>query len=195
MNSKLFSLKQKVIFCKKSCDVARELFAKFQHDFGFQISSVEALALHLIEVNDLGFKKCLMIECCPYCELGFSPMWSRTIASCKHLYHCWCVDIHFNTLSKCIHLSCEEEMHEVWWDSFVIMKPNIIVMFEHSLKAPRLVKVLPKHYASEFPRGTFCYFLNIVQKTSFEIHVYLYTNSLRLYQYSQIFVQSIFCES
>lgn len=104
MNNNLFSLEQKVIFCKRSCDVAKEFFAKFQHTFGFQINSVVALPSHLVQVNDLGFKECLMIKCCPYYGLGFSPLWSRTIASCKHLYHCWCVDIHFCTSSKCIHL-------------------------------------------------------------------------------------------
>jgi hypothetical protein len=74
MNSRLFSLDQKVIFCKRSHDVARELFTKFQHGFGFQVSSVVALPLHLVEVKDLGFKECLMIERYPYCELGFSLM-------------------------------------------------------------------------------------------------------------------------
>jgi hypothetical protein len=104
MNSKLFSLDQKVIFCKRFHDVARELFTKFQHGFGFQVSSVVALPLHFVEVRDLGFKECLMIERYPCCELGFSLMYSRMIVSCKYLYHCWCVNIHFNTSSKCSHL-------------------------------------------------------------------------------------------
>jgi hypothetical protein len=91
-----------------------EIFEKIQHGFGYQVSSVMALPSHLVEVNNLGFKKCLMIECCPYYGLGFSLMWLRTIASCKHLYHYWCADMYFNASSKCIHLGYEEEMHKAW---------------------------------------------------------------------------------
>ncbi len=53
-----------------------------------------------------------MVEQCPFCGLGFAPMWARQLASCKHFYNYWCVATHFNISKKYIKPSCEEEMHE-----------------------------------------------------------------------------------
>ncbi len=39
----------------------------------------------------------------------------RHITSYKHVYHCWCVDLHFSTSTKCIQVGCADNMHEAWW--------------------------------------------------------------------------------
>jgi hypothetical protein len=73
------------------------------------------LPTNLVEKNDVGSQECFMVECCPYCGLGFTPMWVGKLAFCKHVYHCWCATVHLNSFSKCIKVGCEEKMHEMWW--------------------------------------------------------------------------------
>ncbi len=99
----------------------------------------------LIEHDDLRFNDFLTIGRCPFCGLGFTPMWARKLASCKHMYHYWCVIIHFNSLSKCIHLGYEEEMHNAWWSFIRIIKLGTLVVSKPKLKAPG-PKLLLEHY-------------------------------------------------
>lgn len=102
-----------------------------------------SLPSHLVEHNDVGFKECFLIDHCPYCWLGFSPMWVRKIASCKHVYQYWCV-VHFNISSKWIHPSYAEEMHELWWSWVGIPKLETLMIVE--LKSKPLKSKLSKCY-------------------------------------------------
>ncbi len=76
---------------------------------------------------------------CPFCGLGFAPMWVGKMTSCKHVYIIVGVNIHFNILFKCIQPSCKEDMHEAWWKSLEINKPSTIVILDH---------ILPKDFGS-----------------------------------------------
>jgi hypothetical protein len=96
-----------------------------------------------------------MIERCPYYGLRFSPVWVGKLASCKHLYHCWCALLHFNISLKCIHPTCEEEMHESWWSCVGIAKPRTIMVVEPILKTSR--PKLPRHFGPS-PKGTIHFF-------------------------------------
>jgi hypothetical protein len=93
------------------------------------------LPTNLVEKNDVGLQECFMVECCPYCGLGFTPMWAVKLAFCKHFYHCWCVAVHFSSYSKCIKAKCEEEMHEMWWSSTRIGKLVIAPISNMGFKA------------------------------------------------------------
>ncbi len=86
----------------------------------------------LVERKDVGFERCLMIQCCPFYGLEFSLMWVGKITSYKHVCHCWCVSIHFSTSSKCIQPSCREDMHETWWKSSGMNKLGTIVILDHA---------------------------------------------------------------
>jgi len=110
----LFTLKQKIIVTKRNWDGARSLFSSIQSGLGQKIY-VCHLPTNLVEKNDVGFQECLMVERCPCCGLGFTPMWVGKLASCKHFYHCWCAAVHFSYFSKCIKEGCEVKMHEMWW--------------------------------------------------------------------------------
>lgn len=57
----------------------------------------------------------IALEKCAFCGLGFYPMWVVQFASCRHVYHDWCIVYHFGTSTKCNQQGCEEEMHELWW--------------------------------------------------------------------------------
>jgi hypothetical protein len=61
------------------------------------------------------------------------------------MYHCWCTIVHFRSSSKCIHMSCEEEMDDVQWNIANIKKLNILIIFESKLKVLRS-NLLPKLY-------------------------------------------------
>jgi hypothetical protein len=39
-------------------------------------------------VDKLGFEESLLIRFCPFCGLGFAPLWASKITSYKHVYHC-----------------------------------------------------------------------------------------------------------
>jgi len=54
---------------------------------------------------------CIWAEHCPFNGMGFKLVWSRQIASCKHVYHGWCAFVHFSQSTKCIDVLCGEEMH------------------------------------------------------------------------------------
>jgi hypothetical protein len=73
-------------------------------------------------VNKLGLEESLLIRLCPFFGLGFAPLWVHKITSYKHVYHCWCVDVHFSTSTKCIETGCAKDMQEAWWNSTRIKK-------------------------------------------------------------------------
>jgi hypothetical protein len=84
-------------------------------------------------VNKLGFEEPLLIGLCAFCGLGFAPLWACKITSYKHVYHYWCVYLHFNTSTKCIQARCEEDTHEAWWHFIGIKKPRSVVILDHAL--------------------------------------------------------------
>jgi hypothetical protein len=109
------------------------------------------LFTNLVEKNVVGFQECFMVGCCPYCGLGFAPMWACKLASYKHFYHCWHATIHFNSCSKCIKARCEKEMHEMWWSFAGIGKLGTFQISDIGFKAssskpkfPPKVKFSPK---------------------------------------------------
>jgi hypothetical protein len=59
-------------------------------------------------------KTWVVLKKCSFCGLRFSLAWVAWFASCKHVYHDWCVMYHFGTSIKCIQRGCEEEMHKSW---------------------------------------------------------------------------------
>jgi len=63
---------------------------------------------------------------------------------------------HFNTSTKCIHPSYNEEMHGSWWSFARIVKLGTIMVAKQSmLKTSRLK--LPKHYIVS-PKGFYFLF-------------------------------------
>jgi hypothetical protein len=73
----LFGLELKIIFSKHKFEV-KDLISKFEKKtFGSsQGGSVMTLPSPFIEMNDIMFKKCFMIEHYPFCGLGFLLMWA-----------------------------------------------------------------------------------------------------------------------
>jgi hypothetical protein len=105
---------------------------------------VVALPSNLVSMNNSGFQECLMVERCPFCELGFALEWVSKLTSCKHFYHYWCDAIHFNTLEKYIKSRCEEQMHEGSWSSAEIKKPWTSPISDYKPNS-RAKSYLPKH--------------------------------------------------
>ncbi len=93
----MLGFEHKIELCEWNCGVTSEFLSKFERGIlGHQSDNVMPLPSHFVECNDVGFKECFLIDQCPYCGLGFLLMWVGKIASCKHIYHYWCV-VHFNT--------------------------------------------------------------------------------------------------
>ena len=65
-------------------------------------------------------------ETCAFCAQGFEPIWAARFSSCKHLYHDWCFNFHFERSSKCALDLCAAEMHEKWWDAVGLKFPSSI---------------------------------------------------------------------
>jgi hypothetical protein len=43
---------------------------------------------NMLEKNEMGFQKCLLIECCPLYGIEFTLVWVSKIIYNKHVYHC-----------------------------------------------------------------------------------------------------------
>jgi hypothetical protein len=70
------------------------------------------LTSHLVEHDNLRFSEFSTIGHCPFCGLG------NAVSILQAQYHAWCVIVHFSNSFKCMHLGCEEKMHDAWW-SFI----------------------------------------------------------------------------
>jgi hypothetical protein len=121
LNNRVLGEEKKAFLAKRNHDAARTLSSNFQRGLSCQ-NLVAALLSNL--VNKLGFEEFLLIGLCPFCGLGFAPLWASKITSYKHVYHCWCADLHFNISTKCIQARCAKDMHEAWWHSTRIKKPR-----------------------------------------------------------------------
>jgi hypothetical protein len=118
----------------------RQLSSNFQRNLSYK-NLVIALPSNL--VNKLWCEESLLIGLCPFCGLGFAPLWASNITSCKHVYHCWCADLHFNTSTKCIQTGCAKDMHEVWWHSIKIKKAKNVTILDYTLVKNTTTR--PKH--------------------------------------------------
>jgi hypothetical protein len=54
---------------------------------------------------------------CIYCKAPF-PQNDIVVATCRHLYHPWCIAIHCKANSKCYESTCEVGMSLEWYLSF-----------------------------------------------------------------------------
>jgi hypothetical protein len=99
LSNKVLGEKKKVFLAKKNRDAARMLSSNIHKGLSHQ-NLVATLPSSL--VNKLGFEEPLSIGLCVFCGLGFAPLWVGKITYCKHVYHCWCAYLHFNTSTKCI---------------------------------------------------------------------------------------------
>jgi hypothetical protein len=115
-----------------------------QGQLGHHSGNFMSLTSILIDHNEVGFKECIVIKQCPFYRLGFPDVWVGKLASYKHLYHYWCALLHFSFSSKCIHLTCEKEMHKSWWSCVGIAKPRTIMVAKPILETSR--PKLPKHF-------------------------------------------------
>ncbi len=109
LNNKVLGEEFLFIFVNRNHDVIRPLYSNFQRSLFCQ-DLIATLFSNL--VNKLGFEEPLLIGLCPFCGLGFTPLWVGKIISCKHVYHCWCVDLCFSNSTKWIQIGCVEDMHE-----------------------------------------------------------------------------------
>jgi hypothetical protein len=85
LNNRVLGGKIKVFFAKRNCNVIRTLYSNFWKRLSYQ-NLVATLLSNL--VNKLRFEKPLLIGLCPFCGLGFTPLWVGKITSCKHVFHC-----------------------------------------------------------------------------------------------------------
>ena len=65
------------------------------------------------------------IGVCPFCLRGFEPVWDCCLVSCRHAYHSWCAVTHFSNSPTCIDENCGQDMHDDWWVSAGVAKPQI----------------------------------------------------------------------
>jgi hypothetical protein len=106
-NNVLYAMEGKFLISQRNDNIAWSLLSRVQK--GLVTFTCNPLPCALVESNE---PMCVWVEHCPFCGLGFQPLWARLIASCKHVYHSWCAFVHFNQSRKCIHNFCGEEMHE-----------------------------------------------------------------------------------
>jgi hypothetical protein len=72
LSNRILGEEIKVFLAKKNCDVIRTLYSNFQKGLSHQ-NLVATLLSNL--VNKLGFEEPLLIGLCPFCGLGFTPLW------------------------------------------------------------------------------------------------------------------------
>lgn len=65
------------------------------------------------------------IGVCPFCLCGFEPVWDCCLVSCRHAYHSWCAVTHFSTSPKCVEINCGQDVHDDWWVSAGVAKPQL----------------------------------------------------------------------
>jgi hypothetical protein len=121
-----------------------------QGQLGHHIDNFMSLPSILVDHNEVGFKECIMIKQCPYCKLGFFSCVGRKACFLQAFVPLLVCVLHFSISLKCIHLTCEEEMHKSWWSCVGIAKLGTIMVTKPILETWRLK--LPKHF-SPSPKG------------------------------------------
>lgn len=85
LSNRVLGEEKKIFLAKQNHDVARMLSSNIQKGLSRQnIVATSPLSL----VDKLRFQEFLFIGLCPFCGLGFAPLWVGKITSCKHVYRC-----------------------------------------------------------------------------------------------------------
>jgi hypothetical protein len=92
-----------------------------------------------VEKNNDKNPTCLWVENCPFCGLALQPLWGGIIVFCKHVYRGWFAHKHFSKSTKCVVVSCEEEMHEGWWKAIGVLRLGTRMFLPH--KQPWCLKL------------------------------------------------------
>ncbi len=156
-----YSLEHKVVTSKKHHDVVVALLDKLQKGLG--LARMILLPPNIVEENNVDAQAYIWVECCPFCRLGFEPLWARQIAYCKHVYHVWCAHAHFSLSIKCIDILCGEDMHERWWVATGIQKPKSEFSFPYFQQTPKISNWQGMHI---FLTCNFCAYFSFV----FQLH-------------------------
>jgi hypothetical protein len=106
----LYALEGKLLVSQRNDNVAWSLPSKVHK--GLVASICIPFPCVLVDSNEM---TCVWVEHCPFCGLGFQPLWARLITSCKHVYHSLCAFVHFNQSRKHVHNFCGENMHDGSW--------------------------------------------------------------------------------
>ncbi len=129
-----YSLEHKVVASKRHHNVVVAFLDKLQKGLG--LVRMILLPPNIVEENNADAQVYIWVECCPFCRLGFEPLWARQIAYCKHAYHVWCAHAHFSLSIKCIDIFCWEDMRERWWVATISKSPRVSFHFHNSNKLP-----------------------------------------------------------
>ena len=108
-------LEKRIVYCEFQCSaLADQLLTLKRKGSGFILQP--HLLVYPLEPIDRK-PDFIKINPCVCCK-GLFPHNDIVVSSCRHLYHPWCVAIHFKLHSKCYETSCEARMFLEWYLSF-----------------------------------------------------------------------------